>query len=339
MSFRSNYFSCVCLFFPVFSNNSQVGSVCFGAKDVNTWQPGRATTFVLPVVEIEQIIVQLQLVALVDTAANNASLHKQISNWKTVLTNYRAHHSNLTTMFTEEMILYSDLVNKVAAFESDMRSDIGKDEYDSSDISNKLANLPHFNGAKSTFNKMTNLCTDTVVLPSKISMPEICKDFDGSKWTSFIAILDSACNSPVTADSSSSKYAALFRANCKQDASVPNTGNIPGGLVSSSPESMFGFLKDKTKYLTFGSNAPVTMSWTSTVQDSISSSSGYQSVAGYTVNGFVNFDLVTLARFEVASSLIIGGGRDITVNVGKTSNSDHSFSRTVTITLDDEDEG
>lgn len=95
------------------------------------------TTFVLPVIEIENTINRLQS-ELDDISSGGAtsqtknsdgtsgvhdtkqvdtkSLAKQITNWKTVLTNYRLHNDKYNGAFNSASIQFNNIVNSLNAF-------------------------------------------------------------------------------------------------------------------------------------------------------------------------------------------------------------------------------
>ena len=93
------------------------------------------TTFILPVVEIEQIIKKLtalrdKTVALsqfptpspIQATVQQTQLNdyekvdKMIDNWKTILTKYRSQTGDLTTAFEKEMKQYNEIVNSFHGF-------------------------------------------------------------------------------------------------------------------------------------------------------------------------------------------------------------------------------
>ena len=125
---------------------------------------------------------------------------------------------------------------------------------------------------------------------------------------------------------------------CKEGR-VVNGNDIPGGLESSDDrDDLMGFLKSKEKYLTFSSNAPVTLTWTSTVSDSMSSTATIDSTMLDSTLTEANIG-TNLKGVDVMAGVDGGFARDFHLFIGQTSDSSHEYSRTVSITLDDNDWG
>ena len=92
------------------SKTPPTGYQCVLSYDTYVWQPAHTTTYVLPVYEIEQVIVKLnniitnlnysRLEGGVSIASKTISqLQNQTKNWQTVLNNYRSYNSDMTRMF------------------------------------------------------------------------------------------------------------------------------------------------------------------------------------------------------------------------------------------------
>ena len=108
------------------------GQQCFFSFPTFTWYPGDVSTFVLPVVEIEQIIASLtvlrdQTVALSQfptTAPSPSSndytkINATIATWNSILNTYRKQTGDLTTAFTNEMAIYNNVVNSFYNYAND----------------------------------------------------------------------------------------------------------------------------------------------------------------------------------------------------------------------------
>ena len=108
------------------------GQQCFFSFPTFTWYPGDVTTFILPIVEIEQIVASLtvlrdQTVALSQfpTTAPNpqpndyTKINATIATWNSILNTYRKQTGDLTTAFTNEMAIYNNVVNSFYKFASD----------------------------------------------------------------------------------------------------------------------------------------------------------------------------------------------------------------------------
>ena len=120
---------------------------------------------------------------------------------------------------------------------------------------------------------------------------------------------------------------------------VVDGADIPGGLESSdNRDDLMGFLKSKEKYLTFSSNAPVTLAWTSTVSDSISSTAMIDSTMLDSGNVIPHVG-GNIAGWDLMAEMDVGGSKDFKLTIGQTSDSSHEYTRTVTIQLNDDDFG
>ena len=102
--------------------------LCFSAFDTLAWYPGKMTTFILPVIEIEQIIIKLtnlrdKTISLskfpttapiqaVQPSNDYEKLNKMVNNWNTVLSNYRKQSEDLTAPFENEIKVYNMIVSK-----------------------------------------------------------------------------------------------------------------------------------------------------------------------------------------------------------------------------------
>ena len=103
-------------------------------------------------------------------------------------------------------------------------------------------------------------------------------------------------------------------------------------------DSLFGFLQDKTKYVTFSSNAPVTMSWTITVSDSNTFTTSV-GVSTHSNSKTTRISDLTIEFIKAHSDSEDDDVSSFQLGIGKSSDSSHTFERTVTITLDDDDIG
>ena len=97
--------------------------LCMYASPTQMWHPAHTTTFVLPVFEIEQIIVQLSSSLGINGATIDAQINKQIRNWQTVLSNYRQHNDDLTPMFSVENVLFVNMTKSFRLWEQGIISD------------------------------------------------------------------------------------------------------------------------------------------------------------------------------------------------------------------------
>jgi hypothetical protein len=310
------------------------------------WHPARATTFVLPVFEIEQIISQLQ-VSLRSTTVNlnvngntTAQIKKQISNWQTVLANYREHNSELTPIFSVENIMFTNITRAFNAWTKGIITDsdlvgVLDAEVDGKDAAN------YFKSFSQSFRRITDTCSNVIPQYQSSFVKAVCADFNPSHWTGFQSLLKGACDMPTTPnvdDPSPLKKSALVKSAC-QHRIAANAEDVPGGFTSDgTDDSLMGFMTSNEKYLTFGAKAPLELSWASSVSDSkaFSSNLDYSASKGssesFTLSGSVTF---------AAGGITDDSGEDTShsISIGKTSDSSHSFERSVTIVLDDIDYG
>ena len=117
--------------------NKTAVRACLFAFDTYLWQPGRATTYVLPVIEIEDIISRLTRVRD-DLVSNNKNpiivklsgdssvtiqqINKLFDNWNTVLSNYRAHNKDMNAAFDQEQKIVSALLNTYQTWQNSIVS-------------------------------------------------------------------------------------------------------------------------------------------------------------------------------------------------------------------------
>ena len=117
---------------------------CLFAFDTYLWQPGRATTYVLPVIEIEDIILRLTrtrddlvsndknpiIVKLSgDASVTIQQLNKLLGNWNTVLSNYRAHNKDMNTAFDQEQRIVSALLSTYQTWQTSIVSNSDLDRF------------------------------------------------------------------------------------------------------------------------------------------------------------------------------------------------------------------
>ena len=153
--------------------------------------------------------------------------------------------------------------------------------------------------------------------------------------------MSSACDAPGTPNAGQDnplRNSVLMNGLCKEGV-VVNGEDVPGGLESSdNRDDLMGFLKSKDKYLTFSSNAPVTLTWTSTVSDSISSTVTIDTTMLDSGDGDLHFG-GNVFGVDLMGEVNAGASRAFQLFLGSTSDSSHGYTRTVTVNLDDNDFG
>jgi len=321
---------------------------CLISSNTYMWQPGKATTFVLPVVTIERLKSKLQGVVSDmqfnlknNIGSTNASdiirVQKLVDNWASVLSAYRSHNDDVVQFFSAEN---TQFLNMLKVFTNFKNGGIKEDEFLGA-FANTMGEVSHrsnlVNYFHKSFDELSSTCSGIF---NNDYVSSTCSDFASSKsdWKDLYHFINGACDMPDSPDNSNPlSNSAMMQSLCKQEAVGTNNG-IPGGLTASGESySLMGFLNQSTKYITFGSNAPVTLSWTSTVTDSISFSAGDDSsVSTDDAQGFHADNAMGVKFFFDVDS---GEANGLTLSIGKQSDNSHSYERTVTINLDDSDDG
>ena len=339
----------------MYVNYTTATQTCIDNTMILTWHPGAITTFVLPVMEIEVIVDKLTTLVPNANAKDATKLNKLISNWNTVLSNYRAHNANLTAMFSAESMQFAAAVKAFKAYQS---GQLDAQDFASA-IMNTLDGAMEFavatpiayalNGAFTQFKETCDEVLpynvhDTVVAATEDFggagpyLKGICDDFDPDAWQSFASMINGACAGISTDGSSDNPLSStpLFEQLC---ASEMLTGDsIPGGLQTAGAETLLGFLSDNKKLITFGANSPMDLSWTSTV----SASKAFD--VEFELSRKLSADLLVNAEFEIFGVGLLtkddyGLTNTFTVHLGKSSEEEHESDRTVTVTLGDDDGG
>jgi hypothetical protein len=272
------------------------------------WQPGKVTTYALPVYEIEDLIAKLSLLAKRDKT-NSKAITEQVNNWRTVLADYR-DYTDTAEVFTVEdaQVLY--FVNQFHMVENDFNPMMRR----------ALAVNPDspFNSIMSKFN---GKCASSVL--------HVCNEFDASKWENVGSFLTGYCDQPNLLMGSEYLLDAVCRTGTKTNPSL-----IKGKVTGEEGNSLFGFLEDSSKLITFSANAPLTLSWTSSVGDDVALSDVNTLTAEAGASLDANIGMKVQAAL-ISTELMVGK----TITLGHNYDSAHSLERTVTVTLDDSDYG
>ena len=343
---------------------------CLFSNKTRMWHPGHTTTFVFPVSEIEQIVSQLNSALssdTINTATNEtaaeivAQIQKQISNWETVLSNYRQHNADLTPMFTVENIMFLNMTKAFNQWNQGIISDsdlvgvvdgIKSSDDDALTSGSRSVNdgrnvAKFFNGFSQSFQRISDSCNNLIPQYRSQYVKTICGDFDASHWTNFQSLVNGACAIPgspdagIAGDGTSANplgQSSLIKSVCQHRAAAQSK-DIPGGLsLDGTDDSLMGFMTNKDKYLTFGAKAPIEISWSSSVSDSKSFSSNleYSGSKGSSVSSSIGVSLTVLVA---DSSLGSETSKSHSISIGTTSESSHSYSRSVAIVLGDNDYG
>lgn len=325
------------MFFVVSLGNTTASLYCVRNKDAFMWQPGRMTTYALPVIEIEDIISQLARIskalavsATADDISAKLKIDKQMTNWKTVLSNYRGHNEDLTAMFTAEQRQFNDLAAQYKLWKTSKAGTL---------VPPKVGLLP-FSTMRKTFAKALSECSElnSIIATSKSFASQVCDDVSTNGWVDFWRSLNGACDMPDTNFKSSLSDSTLLDTFCRERKAAA-AADIPGGLESSDDtDSVFGFLKNSKKYVTYSANAPVSLSWTSSVQDSITTTAAYSTAESTSLDAFLQLG-ITGAGAHYGFNLDSTMQNDLSVSIGKSMGSSRAFDRTVHVVLDDHDTG
>ena len=339
----------------VYVNYTTDTLTCVDETMVLTWHPGAVTTYALPVMEIEMIVNKLNSVAVNAAAKDAIMLNKLISNWNTVLNNYRSHNSDLTSMFSAEALQFSDVVKQFQIYQQGQLSamDFAAAAANTIEGLAEYIQIVGFSlGLNSAFNQFVETCDQALPYDRNYYLQfsdnrdgagpflkAVCDDFDPDAWQSFASMINGACagvsldaepNNPLTST-------PLFKQLCASE--TLNGDSVPGGLQSSlGAETLLGYLMDNKKFVTFGANAPMQLSWTSTVSESKAFKVDFEYKTG------VTGDFLVDGEFEVfgiggLSENAFGITNQFTLHLGKSSEEVHESDRTVAVSLGDGDGG
>ena len=335
--------------------SSRTKKTCLRPYATNVWHPAQATTYVLSVYEIEQIVNSLNSKINVNTTDTAVpQLRKQVSNWQTVLSNYRQHNTDTSTLMSMETSLLQRMVSSYNSWtnspssDSSYRAVLDKsiNDFNSYYFSPKLASYGAFVvRVDQSVKKIQSICSQTQYVSNSF-IQRNCADFGKETGlSSFYSAIVSACDIPDPSISTSSTLSSLssIQQLCLGKSgnrnAVTNPGDLPKGLLNSNgKDSLLKFLSDSSKLITFGSNSPLTMSWTSTVTDYISNTYSVDTVGDTSQDTGASYS-ASFAMFYFQGSALGTHGSGGENSYGKTTEDTHEFDRTVTVTLEDDDIG
>jgi len=342
-------------------------SNCFKFDRTVQWLPGKVSTFVLPVHQIEALTVKLDKLlnraSVQENPTEAAKLAAKAANWATILANYRAHNDELTPIFSAENEQFRGMVMMYQNFLNGglTQEDVADSLREKMLYRNSRSFTSDYNEA---FQAYGTSCDSVIPSHQNKYMRNICDGFSRSKWEDAYSTIMGACsmtnfisrrmrdsNTNSISDLSAEDVSIhrklldnpfsnspLIEGMCKTGTAIDGT-EYPGGVEpANNPQQMFGFLSDKNQYLTFSSNSPISMSWSSSISDSMEQSSSFSTNYPYSVGGSLGAELsVAAVSFSLSASLEASFGAAF--SIGKTSSNGHEFSRSVSITLDDGDIG
>ena len=296
------------------------------------------------------IINKLQYLIPFATPRDSAKLSGLVKNWETVLSNYHSHNSDLTPMLNAEAQQFIQVVNHFKAYQS---GQMNVQDFLSA-VENTLDGVLDFPvisvityALNGVFYQLSQSCDQ--VLPyggatedyggADSYLQGICNDFDPNAWRSFYSMVNGAC-SGVSADGEPNNplsSSPLFQKLCLSETLEGDA--IPGGVQSSNgPETLLGFLNDNKKYITYGADSPVELSWTSTVTESKAF------VVEFDYSRTLSVDLIFDFNFEafgigLETKNDYGLTNVFNIQLGKSSEEEHEEERTVTVSFGDNDNG
>lgn len=330
---------------------------CLNVKTVYEWHPGHVTTFVLPVFEIESVVSKLNKIRSNEAQTKGheqyvRKLDKQISNWKTILQSYQSANEDVTPLFTAENRRLNDMVNHYHQYTSLMLAGVtivGVLESIIAIITNvfEIASIGNANPATvigvvatgvlriavqilmAVLEGLVTTCSYIIPSSSSPILSDACNDFDSGKWEDMIHILNGACTMPTLGAAFLNKYCSTGSVDAQ---------DLENGLVGDKGLSVYGFLNDPQKLLTFSAIAPMSLSWTSTVKSTRTFATDFTFTYQESFAGGFESDIFVVV---VDSAGKIKGTIDTvkTITVGRTTDQIHESRRTVTITLGDGDPG
>lgn len=341
---------------------------CLYSEAVKVWTPGELTTFVLSVREIEMTIVKLKTLRDQEKdETTSAQLGKQVRNWEKVLADYQVHNTDKLSLFhADEEMMNNEINDIVKTLQLKSKSM----QYDS------FERFPGDSFAwRNVFNEFHySLGSRCGYLENYQVASSFCDQFRSENWkTVGDAISNGACNMIIpnalegeyvpnsgTSKSRQSdpdptpyptrapsvtplKDLTLFSKLCNF-----SNGNLFKDLPGEEPRggsedqdpmnSIFGFLKDNSKILTFGAGAEISFSYTSAVTNAMQMSSDFnykfESAGGPYASMKIAIGPVFL---DGGGSTVLGNHRTRGDNVEV--KNDRATRRTVTITLSDPDPG
>jgi hypothetical protein len=275
------------------------------------WMPAKLSTFILPVVEIEMIVKKLKI-SLNQTS--NPILAQSLANWLTILDTYR-YQTSLTNMFNSADAVLNQAITTLSKMFTDGTLSLEDVLTDTS-----IDKAGH-SGLIDTYSRFSSSCMD---LKAYASTQHLCNHFNPSDWTSILDVIGKgACNIPQSFLSNSTGGFALLQSVCM----------VGSGQGS---QSLYSFLDGVTD-LTFGSNTPIKLSYTSKTSTSLTLQSNFNALDSVDEGGYVDWG--TFSIKNSASHMSLSRGSALTHYASFDSMSDHSVTQGVTINLEDSDNG
>ena len=296
-----------------------------------------------------------------------------IDNWNSILTTYRTQTDSFhTTAFSYEMTLYNKVVAGFVDFQNKQQTtrDAGALANDIlsgltgiyilldilgafGSFSNPLTipylvakgvlfiiyNSVQYSYIRASCNKGIHITSDIENAPQfKGYNDNICQHFNNNEWSTIANFFTDACSLQIDFQGKAD-ISEFYGHVCTSLKTNPLTSDYPGGVEGSNGgQTLLQFLQSNTKYLTFGANAPTTLTWTSNIESSITHKTAFKlmsdseiGLVGDSIDNFVGVDLRSKKTMLITQTQ--------NIKIGQASSKTASSQRTVTITLDDEDVG
>ena len=301
-----------------------------------------------------------KLIALLpySTGSDAIKLNKTISNWNTVLQNYRSHNADLTPMFSAETQQFIQVISQYQSFkqtENDPTQFLMLAAQETLSFLQSTVYVYAFATLFSaSFIEVFSTCDQSLpalarvpVLGSAIAsaypsigyLQAVCDDFSSGAWQSFASMITGAC-AGMSADGEADNplgSSSLFQHLCSSETLTGDL--IPGGIQSAvGPETLLGFLSDSKKLITFGADSPIDLSWISSVSESTTVDVGYSAKTSNAIDT-VSDSKFSIFGVQISESSKFGVSDSFQLDLGRSSDEEHQSLRTVTVSLGDNDKG
>ena len=369
----SHYFKILCLRVLLVATKIVETKRCFYSYSTLTWYPGKLTTFILAVYEIEGLIENLIVLRdkTVDLSQfpttspspqpnDYTNIDNSINNWKSILSTYRSQTGDLTYAFTNELKQYNDIVNSFYQYQQTQK-DIADAGTTVQSLIKVLILIGNYNGGATEYMnpgyyavRATNIVQTVLFISIQGTLrnycdmgirnqyqfsrynTHICQDFSVDKWKYFQSFFQDVCAIHTGFDSSSDL--STFYGNICMSGKPVKTSTIPGGVESSGMnQTLYQFLQSNKAYLTFGASTGTTLSWTTDVTSSLTHITKFSNQFDEEIELGGNVEI--LAGGADQSKYTVSLASSYNVDVGQASSRIEKTSRTVIIDLGDDDKG
>ena len=299
---------------------------------------------------------------------------KMIDNWKTILSSYRKQTGDLTSAFETELKQYNEVVNSFSEFRTKQndhsKAGVGIQATLQGSVGTIQAilfvlNLVRLLNVGNVLNPMmfVELAVRVVQQVLFLSIQSdiriycdmytknwnsfgnygnnICGDFADNKWNDFKNFFTNACQIKISFDKVSSnkeEVKTFYGMLCSSGAPI-DVNKYPNNAVekSGTDQTLFQFLRSNKSYVTFGSQAVTSLTWTSTVTNAVSHMTKFSNNLDNEIAPEGQFSANVGA--ELKSKIGFKMSTSTKVDVGQVSSQNEMTTRTVTVNLGDADQG